>query len=89
LDLGKQALAERGAQDQVVGGADQTARDRDQPPPQSGDHGLAAAHAVPGQDALACGDGGELVQPGGRVRPSSAPRGTAAPARRSAPYLPV
>jgi hypothetical protein len=42
--------------------------DGDQPPAQGGDHGLAAAHAVPCQDVLPCGDGGELVQPGGHAR---------------------
>jgi hypothetical protein len=41
--------------------ADQPAGDRDQPPPQGSEHGLAAAHAVPGQDVLAGGAGGKLA----------------------------
>jgi hypothetical protein len=32
--------------------------------PQGGDHGPAAAHAVPVHDVLTCGAGGELVQSG-------------------------
>ena len=49
-DLGKQAAAGWEPQHQVAGVADQPARDGDQPPPQGGDHGLAAAHAVPVND---------------------------------------
>ena len=45
--------------------ADQPAGDGDQPPAQGGDHGLAAADAVTGQDGRAPGGGGELVQPRG------------------------
>jgi hypothetical protein len=50
-------MAGRQPQDQVAGVADQPARDGDQPPPQGGDHGLAAAHPVPVHDVLAkdCG----------------------------------
>ena len=67
-NLGKQAVAGREPQHQVAGVADQPPRDGDQPPPQGGDHGLAAAHAVSVHDVLACGAGGELVQPGGHAR---------------------
>ena len=45
--LRQQAVAGREPQDQVAGVADQPAGDGDQPPAQGGDHGLAAAHAVP------------------------------------------
>ena len=61
-------MAGREPQGQVPGVADQPARDGDQPPPQGGDHGFAAADAVPVNDVLADGAGGELVQPGGHVR---------------------
>jgi len=64
-DLGQEAVAGREPQGQVAG---QPAGDGDQPPAQGGDHGLAAAHAVPVQDVLAGGGGGELVQPGGHGR---------------------
>ena len=64
-DLGQEAVAGREPQGQVAGVADQPAGDGDQPPSQGRDHGLAAAHAVPVQDVLAGGKGGELVQPGG------------------------
>ena len=55
-DLGEQAVAGRQPQDQVAGVADQPAGDGDQPPAQGGDHGLAAAYAVPRQDVLAGGN---------------------------------
>ncbi len=67
-DLGQQAIAGREPQDQVAGVAGQPAGDGDQPPPQGGDHGLAAAHPVPVHDVLAGRAGGELVQPGGHAR---------------------
>ena len=50
-DLGKQAVAGWEPQHQVAGVADQPAGDGDQPPAQGGDHGLAAVHAVPVNDA--------------------------------------
>jgi hypothetical protein len=48
--------------------ADQPAGDGDQPPPQGLDQGFAAADAVTGQDGLAAGGGGELMQPAGHAR---------------------
>ena len=64
-DLVEQAVAGREPQDQVAGVAGQPAGDGDQPPPQGGDHGLAAAYPVAVHDVLAEGRAGELVQPGG------------------------
>ena len=64
-DLGQESVAGIEPQGQVAGVAGQPAGDGDEPPAQGGDHGLAAAHAVPGQDVPA---GGELVQPGGNGR---------------------
>ena len=72
-NLREQAVPGREPQRQVAGVADQPAWDGDQPPAQGGDHGLAATHAVPGQDVLAGGDGGELVQPGGHARGEQRP----------------
>jgi hypothetical protein len=60
-------------QHQAAGVADEPARDGDQPPPQGGDHGLAAAHPVPVNDVLAGGEAGELVQQAAMVAASSAP----------------
>ena len=59
----EQLVARWQAQDERTGVVDQPGRDADQPVPQGGDHGLALAHAVPGQGAAGCGGSGELVQP--------------------------
>jgi hypothetical protein len=58
----------------VAGVAGQPAGDSDQPPAQGGNHGLAAAHAVPVQDVLAGGDGGELVVTSQTIQSSSSAR---------------
>jgi hypothetical protein len=64
-DLTEQAVAGRQPQGELPGVADEPAGDADQPPAQGGDHGFAAAGPVTGQDGLAAGSGGELVQPSG------------------------
>jgi hypothetical protein len=61
-DLGEQAVAGWQAQSQAAGVTDQAGGDRDQPPPQGGDHGLAAADTVPDQPSVVAGSG-EVVQP--------------------------
>ena len=66
-DLGEQAVAGREVQGQPAGVADQPAGDADRHPAQGGDHGFVAADTVTGQDGLAAGSGGELVQPRGHV----------------------
>jgi hypothetical protein len=64
-DLGEQAVAGREPQDERPGVAYQPCGDGDETAAEGGDHGFAAAGAVPFQDLLAAGGGGELVQPGG------------------------
>jgi len=66
--LGEQMAAGRQPQEQLLAMAYEPAGDCYQPLPQGADHGLAPADAVTGQDVLAGGDGGELVQPAGNGR---------------------
>src|SRR5579875_3420955 len=67
-DLGEQIVAWREPEGELAAVADEAGGDGDEPPAQGGDHGLAAADAMTGQDVLASGQRGELVQPGGDVR---------------------
>src|SRR4249919_538537 len=56
-DLGEQVLAGWQAQGVAARVADQAGGDGEQPPPQGGDHGLAAADAVSDQLSVVVGGG--------------------------------
>ena len=63
--LGQQVRAGGQPHDQLPAVADQPGRGGDQPPPQGGDHRLAAANPVPFYQFAAQDEPGELVEPGG------------------------
>jgi hypothetical protein len=66
-DLGEQVVA-GWAQGELAGVADQAGGHGEQPPPQRGDHGLAAADTVPDQPPVASGGGEVCSHP---VRPAA------------------